>query len=296
MIPHVRLFLILSLAVAPFAQAAERVLELTPGQAKPGDAVMVSLSSNGEDCPRAWLGKQELRWFDESGGCRAVAGLSVDLEPGELPVRVQPADVEADEADAYEPEVLGALEIVPPNFNVRELTVARKFIKPPAAARKRMAADRKAFARAYAQAFGPLQFATEFRWPINSEQTAPFGDLRTFNGKKQSQHYGIDLDGSTGDPVYAANDGTVVMARDNYAAGNTVLVHHGADLYTAYFHLSKFEVKQGQKVKQGQLLGLVGKTGRVTGPHLHFSVKVSGVYVDPASLLRLRFLKSDGAR
>jgi murein DD-endopeptidase MepM/ murein hydrolase activator NlpD len=119
--------------------------------------------------------------------------------------------------------------------------------------------------------------------------TAPFGDLRLFNGKKQSQHFGVDLDGSTGDPIEAANDGTVVMVRECYASGNTVIVNHGAGLYTLYFHMSHFDVQPGDKVKQGQLLGRVGKTGRVTGPHLHWSGKIDGLYVDAQALMKLDF-------
>ncbi len=127
--------------------------------------------------------------------------------------------------------------------------------------------------------------------------TAPFGDRRTFNGNTQSQHYGIDLDGKTGAPIVAANDGTVVLIRDCYTSGNTVIVHHGAGLYSLYFHLSKFLVKEGAKVKRGQRLGLVGRTGRVTGPHLHWSMKVGDLYVDPASILRLPLAKgAEGSR
>ena len=110
-----------------------------------------------------------------------------------------------------------------------------------------------------------------------------------FNGKQKSQHYGMDLDGSTGDPIYAANDGEVVMVRDCFGSGNTVVLHHGARLFTAYFHMSKFETKPGAKVKRGQLIGLVGKTGRVTGPHLHFGAKIDGKWVNPLSVLALDF-------
>jgi murein DD-endopeptidase MepM/ murein hydrolase activator NlpD len=86
------------------------------------------------------------------------------------------------------------------------------------------------------------------------------------------------------------------MARDCFGSGNTVLVHHGLQLYSAYFHLSKMEVKVGQKVRRGQLLGLVGKTGRVTGPHLHFGIKHDGRWVDPESVLRLDFAGAPPAR
>jgi len=92
-----------------------------------------------------------------------------------------------------------------------------------------------------------------------------------------------------GDPVSAANDGTVVLARSCYASGNTVVIHHGGGLFTAYFHLSKIQVTSGKKVARGDRIGLVGKTGRVTGPHLHWAAKVRDLYVNPESLLRLRF-------
>ena len=96
-------------------------------------------------------------------------------------------------------------------------------------------------------------------------------------------------DGRIGDLVVAANDGVVTLARDCYSSGNTILIHHGAELYSAYFHLSHMDVKPGANVHRGQKIGEVGKTGRVTGPHLHFGVKLAGHYVDPESLLRLDF-------
>ena len=129
----------------------------------------------------------------------------------------------------------------------------------------------------------------KFAWPRQDRITAPYGDLRTYNGKKQSQHFGNDIGGDSGTPVSAANAGTVVMTRDNFASGNTVLVHHGAGLYTAYFHLSAMEVKEGERVERGQLLGKVGNTGRVTGPHLHWGVKVDDLWVDGQTLLKLDF-------
>jgi murein DD-endopeptidase MepM/ murein hydrolase activator NlpD len=132
-------------------------------------------------------------------------------------------------------------------------------------------------------------FEEPFAWPKLSRLTAPFGDLRMFNGKKQSQHFGTDIDGDTGDPAYAANDGVVVMNRECFGSGNTVLIHHGLGIYTAYFHLSRFDVKKGDRVRKGDQVGLVGMTGRVTGPHLHWGVKIDGRWIDPESLLRLDF-------
>lgn len=186
-------------------------------------------------------------------------------------------------------ELIGTLDVVEPGYPERQLQVAGKYVKPPASVKARMAEDRAAFAAAFSQDFTEPLFAKNFEWPRQDRITAPFGDRRSFNGKLQSQHFGVDVDGDTGAPIHAANSGVVVMTRENYSAGNTVIVHHGGGLYTTYFHLSKTLVRKGAKVRQGQKLGLVGKTGRVTGPHLHWGVKVDGLWVDGLTLLKLDF-------
>jgi murein DD-endopeptidase MepM/ murein hydrolase activator NlpD len=181
----------------------------------------------------------------------------------------------------------GALEVKKPDFRRRQLSVSKRFTSISKKDRLRSKADQDAFQDAFDRDFEPWLFARSFAWPRQAEVTAPFGDLRLLNGKKKSQHFGADLDGNTGDPIFAANDGEVVLVRDCFASGNTVLVHHGGRLFTSYFHLSSTEVKQGERVVRGQPLGTVGKTGRVTGPHLHFGAKLDGRWVDPESVLRL---------
>jgi murein DD-endopeptidase MepM/ murein hydrolase activator NlpD len=268
------LALVLLAAVPAFAETSG--LEVVPRQAHPGDAVMVALKGVREHCPKGELGGHALPFFKVGGRCLAIAALPVEQQPGEQKVRVG--------------ELEASLEVLPARFNQRQLTVASRFVQPPARVLARMEQDKEAFARAFDQPFGDrAAFSGNFELPLKSVVTAPFGDQRLFNGKQQSQHYGMDLDGKVGDPVTAANDGVVVMTRDNYASGKTVVIHHGGDLYTTYFHLSAIEVKQGARVKLGQRIGRVGRTGRVTGPHLHWGVKVGGMYVDPDSLLHFDF-------
>ncbi|WP_426751016.1 M23 family metallopeptidase [Myxococcus sp. Y35] len=259
-------------------------LTLQPSTAKPGDPVLVTVRGVTAP-PTGTLAGRALRFFPWGDGYLAVTGLPVELTPGAAQVTAMGPVTPG----APQVELTGTLDVVEPGYPSRELRVAGKYVKPPAAVRKRMAADRRAFAEAFAQPFTPPHFAQNFAWPRQDRITAPFGDRRTFNGKLSSQHFGVDIDGDPGTPVQAANDGTVVMARNNYAAGNTVLVHHGAGLYTAYFHLSRIGVKLGETVKQGQELGRVGSTGRVTGPHLHWGVKVDGLWVDGESLLKMDF-------
>ena len=177
--------------------------------------------------------------------------------------------------------------MIDPAFPSRALKVPPRFVRPPASVRRRIAADRRAFDAAMSRPFAPPRGEAPFAWPLVAEKTGRYGDRRTFNGRQQSQHYGLDLDAALGTPVLAANDGVVVMARDNYFAGLTVLLWHGADLYSAYFHLSRADVKVGGVVARGERIGLSGMSGRATGPHLHWGVKVGGRWVDPESVLRL---------
>lgn len=283
-LPSSRLTL-LALGLLATGAAAEPSLSLQPPRAKPGDPVLVTVRGVSAE-PSGTLDGRPLRFFEANGGFQAITGLPVEQSPGMVEVKVQvPASEEAPAA-----ALVKTLEVAPPTWRVRELKVARKFTEPPPEVKARQKEDRAAFAAAFAQPFSAPLFTGNFKWPREARVTAPYGDQRTFNGKVASQHYGTDLDGATGAPIFAANDGTVVMVRDNYSAGNTVLVYHGADLYTSYFHMSGFEVKPGDRVKRGQLLGRVGRTGRVTGPHLHWGAKVEGRWVDPETLLALDFL------
>ncbi|MEW6430072.1 MAG: M23 family metallopeptidase [Myxococcota bacterium] len=271
---------LLPLAVAVALGGAE--VRLQPGAARPGDPILVTVTGVTE-APSGRLGSSELTFLPFHAGYQALVGLPVETTPGALPLELLVVD------EAGRRVIQGSLDVLPANFRKRELTVARRFTSLSKKDRARSAADTKAFAEAFDRDFEPWLFSDDFAWPRAAEVTAPFGDLRLLNGKKQSQHFGMDLDGRVGAPVYASNDGEVVLVRDCFASGNTVLLHHGGRLFTAYFHLSKFEVKDGEVVKKGQLLGLVGRTGRVTGPHLHWGVKLDGRWVNGEALLGLEF-------
>lgn len=255
-------------------------VELQPGQARPGDVVLVTVRG-AEEAPTGTLGEFALQFFPYQGTYQALLGLPADI-PGD-------ATWELDVRVGKDASLHGTLEVLPASFPKKELTVASKFVSPSAKEKRQMAADSRAFKAAFGQAPTARIFAQGFAWPRIAEITAPFGDQRMFNGKRQSQHYGTDLDGVIGDEVTASNDGVVVMARDCFGSGGTLVLHHGLGLYTAYFHLSKRLVKDGDTVKRGQLIGLVGKSGRVTGPHLHFGAKLDGRWVNVESLLRLDF-------
>ena len=265
------------------AVLAVPVLELQPPTVRPGDAVLIRVGGV-EEVSGVFEG-HELSFVPCPEGLCALVGISVEHAPGAAEVRI---DLGADADPRF---ISGAVDIAAAQFPHRTLKVSPRFTSVSKKDQLRSARDQKAFVEAFDRDFEPLKLRQNFTWPRPNDVTAPFGDLRMFNGKKQSQHFGVDLEGETGDPIYAAADGEVVMVRDCFASGNTVLVHHGARLFTAYFHLSKFEVEPGAHVSRGQRLGLVGKTGRVTGPHLHWGAKIDGRWVDPISVLALRFVR-----
>ncbi len=120
--------------------------------------------------------------------------------------------------------------------------------------------------------------------PMSSAITSPFGTARLFNGHLKSFHSGTDFRAKTGTPVTATNDGVVVLAKERFYAGGSVIVDHGEGLYSCYYHLSALHVKPGDTVTQAQELGLSGATGRVSGPHLHYAMMLQGVQVDPLQL------------
>ncbi|MEW6599525.1 MAG: M23 family metallopeptidase [Nitrospirota bacterium] len=126
-----------------------------------------------------------------------------------------------------------------------------------------------------------------FASPTNTETSTEFGVKRIMNEKKTSVHRGMDFKGEAGAPVRAINAGTVVLTEDLFFGGNTLIVDHGMGLYSVYMHLSKFNVSKGDKVSKSQIIGLIGSTGRATGPHLHMSVKLNGMSVNPESLFKL---------
>ena len=225
---------------------------------------------------------RRLRFFPSPAGAQAIVALPVELEPGgtlSIEVRVPGRD---------EP-LRATIDIVDPAFPETKLSVETKFIAPSPEQRKRMDQDQAAFREAFARPFEPPLFAGPFGRPRDAAVTGQFGERRTFNGKKQSQHYGTDLAGAVGEPVQATNDGVVVLVRDCFASGKSIAISHGGGLFSVYFHLSGFDVRHGDRVRRGQPIGKVGKTGRATGPHLHFGVKVGDLYVDPESVYRLAF-------
>ncbi len=184
------------------------------------------------------------------------------------------------------------------DYPLERLTVAPRFGAPPDSAdRVRLEQDREKAATAAARAHRTRRIWDEtVVMPRNSVVTGGFGDGRIFNGQLSSRHMGLDLRGARGDTVVAATRGVVELVEPFLLAGNVVYLNHGAGLLSAYFHLSRQLVEVGDTVEAGEPIGLVGATGRVTGPHLHWVVRYGTTSVDPQSLLEVAGAEAAAAR
>jgi len=180
-----------------------------------------------------------------------------------------------------------AVRIVDGKYKSEKLRVAPSKAKFNKKQRARIKRETKEAMKIYKTITPTCYWSEPFSYPMNSKITSAFGNKRLFNASLKSYHSGTDFRAKTGTPIYATNSGKVVLVKNRYFAGNSVLLDHGEGIYTGYYHMSRFKVKKGEMVEKGQLLGLAGATGRVTGPHLHFSTRVGGVQVDPLQLLKL---------
>ncbi len=166
-------------------------------------------------------------------------------------------------------------------YKSETITVAPSKVKPNKKQKERTSREYHEAMKIYGSFSKKRHWNRPFIAPMNSHITSHFGTARMFNNTLKSYHSGTDFRAPIGTPLHATNDGTVVIAKDRYYAGNSVVIDHGEGIYSCYYHLSKLHVKVGDTVKQHDILGLSGMTGRVSGPHLHYAIMLNGVQVNP---------------
>ena len=165
---------------------------------------------------------------------------------------------------------------------VQSLRVQKKYVTPDPSVEEKIKQDQREVRDTIAKISPVRYWRTPFLRPVPGEVTSIYGLRRVFNGKELNPHRGIDFDAKEGDPILACDDGVVALVSDHYYGGQTVIVDHGLGVFSLYLHLSGFNVQAGQAVKRGDVVGFIGSTGRVTGPHLHLSLAVLGEMVDAA--------------
>lgn len=167
------------------------------------------------------------------------------------------------------------------------LKVAQKMVNPHKSDLKRITREQAEIGKVYERLLEEKLWKGSFIFPIDSAITSVFGTKRVYNGERKNFHGGLDLRAPVGTPIHAPAGGEVVLAKDLYFTGNTVIINHGFGIITLYAHMSKLKVKVGERVNSGQLLGLSGKTGRVNGPHLHWQALVQHKKVNPLGLIQV---------
>ena len=270
-------------ALPASAQTGDRVT-ITPAAVVAGSPELIRVHlPEGATVDGEWLG-QKFEFFRgrDKQAWYALAGVDVKAQTGPSTLKIS-----ARMASGAPLDLSRGVEILPAHYRTGTLTVAPKFVAPGQDEMVQIKAERMLKDRIFGSSATEPLWSGNFRAPVHAAPTDSFGTRRTFNGQLASVHEGMDFRAATGTPVHAGNSGVVVLAQPLYYEGNCVVIDHGLGLFTISMHLSRIGVHEGDHVAAGQLIGLSGATGRVTGPHLHWAVRWQNAYLDPAKMLRM---------
>ena len=241
----------------------------------PGGVALLPLGSHAQR-PRAWSADVPVLVVPDLGSWTAVVGISLSAAAGRGELRVQRAG---------EPETVLPYPIEAATYTEQRLKVAPGKVDLSARDRARYEREREHLKRVVATLSEPAPTRLRMRQPTDGRRSSSFGLRRIFNGQPRSPHSGMDIAAPIGTPVLAAAAGRVIDRGDYFFNGRTVWLDHGGGLLTMYCHLHTIAVQPGETVAAGQPLATVGASGRVTGPHLHWSVSLNRTMVDPALFL-----------
>jgi murein DD-endopeptidase MepM/ murein hydrolase activator NlpD len=255
---------------------------------QPGEVVRLDISCTcGEERPSATAFDTDVALFPtaDGRGWSGLFGIDVDEEPGVSQVKVS-----LDQGAGPPLVATRELHVVAKQFPTRRLRVAPTYVDPPPDDLARIQRE-AAMLNAVFATITPRLWDGPFVLPVAEPSNSNFGSRSIFNGQARSPHGGVDFASAAGTPVAAAGRGRIVIADDLFFTGNTVVIDHGLGLYSVLAHLSAMNVARGDGVERGSIVGRVGATGRVTGAHLHWGVRLNGARVDPMSLLAAVELK-----
>jgi murein DD-endopeptidase MepM/ murein hydrolase activator NlpD len=250
---------------------------------RPGELVVLTLTLNADPASLAVRAFERVvpAYKLRAGVWQAMLGIDLDQTPGAYSVEV---DARVGSTVVRRRETLTVLRRT---FATRRLRVDPDFVNPSEPLLARIASE-AAFIREVAEhSAGERLWAAPFRRPVADRANSRFGTRSILNGEVRRPHGGTDFLSAAGTPVHAPNAGRVAAARELFFTGNTVIIDHGLGVISLLAHLSSIDVREGDMVLADQLVGRVGATGRVTGPHLHWALTVGGARVDPLSALAL---------
>jgi murein DD-endopeptidase MepM/ murein hydrolase activator NlpD len=265
-------------ADGPSIAVATEARSLTPGELivftlnAHSDVSSVRVRVFGKDIPAFKI---------ETGAWRALVGIDLDQKPGSYVAAIE--GLGADGVSRVEHSIV----VQSRRYPTRNLRVDPSFVNPPPAVLQRIEAEQVFLRMSLERSDADRLWTAPFVRPVPGRTNSQFGTRSVFNGQPRGPHRGADFLSPAGEPIKSPNAGRVVAARNLYFSGNTIVIDHGLGLVSMLAHLSRIDVREGELVAPGQIVGLVGATGRVTGPHLHWTLTVSGARVDPLALLAL---------
>jgi peptidase M23-like protein len=271
---------------AAAGQRSDAGLELTltrvPGVLRTGDAVVITVETSSPVTSvegdafghpvTFWPGAGERQWY-------GLFGIDIDAGAGKYELEVRAA------SDGSAAQARMTLPVERRRVETRRIRVAERFANPPEEEGLRIKHDAELLARTLAHSLPSRLWRGSFTAPVPGSSTSSFGRLTVLNDVPRGRHRGVDFQAIEGTPVVAPNAGVVVLASDLYFTGNTVILDHGAGLFSLLAHLSRIDVEANRYVTGGEIVGQSGSTGRVTGPHLHWTMRLGGATVDPLSLI-----------
>ena len=216
---------------------------------------------------------------------RALVGIDLETKPGRYDVSITAGPSPAG-------RLTHLLTVLPKRFTTRTLRVDPSFVSPSPEALVEIKDDAERLSRVWMSSSEAPLWSGPFVPPVPNPANSAFGTRSVFNGQPRNPHSGADFLSPAGTPVKAPNAGRIALAGDLYFTGNTVVVDHGAGLFSLFAHLRTIAVHESDMVSTGTVVGEVGSTGRVTGPHLHWTVRANDARVDPLSLLAVLGAKS----
>jgi len=249
---------------------------LPDSQMTPGGIALIDLGSTDSARPRATYNNQEIMVLAEKKRWFGVVGIPLSATPGKQSIIIKNGEMTSSKS----------FEIKDKKYKEQRLKVKNKrHVDPNKQDMERITSER-------GRINGALKFWAEnddvetgFVLPVQGRFSSPFGLRRFFNDQPRKPHSGLDIAAPRGTPINAPASGTVIETGNFFFNGNTVFIDHGQGLVTMYCHMDAIDVKKGQRLKTGEIIGKVGMTGRVTGPHLHWSVSLNNARVNPDLLL-----------
>jgi len=263
----------------PVSQASAFQADVLPAKIHPGDAFMIRVSGlKGATAPSVLLNKRPLSFSSCGDGCYAAIA-AVDLNSSPRTYRI--------DLRAGKQKKALRLRVLKGGFQTIHLTLPEEKVSPCAEDLDRIKKEADLLQSIW-EIDSERLWEGDFVLPLENPSSTPFGTKRIINNETISIHRGMDIRGVEGEEIHASNRGLVVLTEELFFGGNTVVVDHGQGIFTVYMHLSGFNVSPGDIVEKNALLGYVGSTGRSSGPHLHFGVKVAGINTNPVSLTKLK--------